>query len=115
MMKMKMKKYIFGFCVLGIFAAAGFAQEVEAPESQIELPDLTTVVSGSDQAEELAPAPDFDDVLELQYNSGDLVPVLPAASTGSEGDVVNASNDAMQKDIYAEGTIGGGYPALFTG
>ena len=25
MMKMKMKKYMFGFCVLGIFAAAGFA------------------------------------------------------------------------------------------
>ena len=114
MLNMKMKKYIFSLCALGIFAAAGFAQDA-VEESQIELPDLTTVVSGSDQQEELAPAPDFDDVLELPFNSGDLVPVLPSASAGGEADVVNAANDAMQKDIYAEGTIGGGYPASFIG
>ena len=112
---LKMKKYIFGLFVLGAFVVAGFAQDVEAPESQIELPDLTTVVSGSTQQEDFAPAPDFDDVLELPFNSGDLVPVLPSASAGGEADVVNAANDAMQKDIYAEGTIGGGYPASFTG
>ena len=114
MMNMNMKKYIISGLVLVGFVAAGFAQEA-TEESQIELPDLTTVVSGSNQQEELAPAPDFDDVLELQYNSGVIVPVLPSSSAGGEGDVVNASNDEMQKDIYAEGTIGGGYPASFTG
>ena len=111
---MKMKKYILSGLVLVAFTAAGFAQDA-SEESQIALPDLTTVVSGSNEQEDIAPAPDFDDVLELPYNSGDLVPVLPAASAGGETDVVNATNDAMQKDIYAEGAIGGGYPASFTG
>ena len=113
-MNMKMKKNIICGFIFVAFAAAGFSQETQE-ESQIELPDLTTVVSGSDQKEDFAPAPDFDDVLEPQYNSGELVPVLPSAGTGGEADVVNATNDAMQKDIYAEGSIGGGYPAAFTG
>ena len=111
---MNMKKYILGGLLLGCFIAAGFAQETPE-ESQIELPDLTTVVSGSNQQEDFAPAPDFDDVLELPFNSGELVPVLPSAAAEGEADVVNAANDAMQKDIYAEGTIGGGYPASFIG
>ena len=113
-MNMNIKKYIFAALAFGIFTAA-FAQETSASEGQIELPDLTTVVSGSNQEEDIAPAPDFDDVLELPFNSGDLVPVLPAASAGGETDPVTATNDAMQKDIYAQGTIGGGYPASFTG
>lgn len=113
-MNMNIKKYIFAALAFGIFTAAS-AQETSASEGQIELPDLTTVVSGSNQEEDIAPAPDFDDVLELPFNSGDLVPVLPAASAGGETDPVTATNDAMQKDIYAQGTIGGGYPASFTG
>ena len=115
-MNMKMKKYILTALALGTFALA-FAQESPSAsaESQIELPDLTTVVSGSSQEEEIAPAPDFDDVLELPFNSGDLVPALPAASANGESNPVTAANDAMEKDIYAQGTIGGGYPASFTG
>ena len=114
MMNMNIKKYIVSALTFVVFVAAGFAQDA-AEENQIELPDLTTVVSGSNQQEDFAPAPDFDDVLELPFNSGDVVPVLPSASEGNEADVINATNDAMQKDIYAEGTIGGGYPASFTG
>ena len=83
---MNMKKYIFAGLMLVAFVTAGFAQETPE-ESQIELPDLTTVVSGSNQQEDSAPAPDFDDVLELPFNSGDVVPVLPSASTGSDGEM----------------------------
>ena len=108
-----MKKYIIGALAFSVLSVC-FAQ-ASSDESQIELPDLTTVVSGSEDQENIAPAPDFDDVLELSYNSGDVVPVLPSASAGDEADVINATNDVMQKDIYAEGTIGGGYPAAFTG
>lgn len=110
---MKIRKYIFGLLSFGMLTAV-FAQST-SDESQIELPDLTTVVSGAEEEESLAPAPDFDDVLELPFNSGDLVPVLPTAAVGDEADVVNATNDDLHKDIYAEGTIGGGYPAAFTG
>ncbi len=111
---MKMKKYILSGLVLAVFVAAGFAQDA-AEESQIELPDLTTVVSGSNQQEDFAPAPEFDDVLEPQYNSGDIVPVLPSVSADNDSDIVTATSDDMEKNIYAEGTIGGGYPASFTG
>ncbi len=115
-MIMNIKKYIFAMLTLGLMAGAGlWAQETSEEESQIVLPDLTTVVSGSNAQEEYAPAPDFDDVIELPFNSGDLVPELPAASTGAQSELADAANDAMQKDIYAQGTIGGGYPASFTG
>ena len=110
-----MKKYIIGVLAFSILSVCFAQAQVSSDESQIELPDLTTVVSGSEDQENIAPAPDFDDVLELSYNSGDVVPVLPSASAGDEADVINATNDVMQKDIYAEGTIGGGYPAAFTG
>ena len=112
---MKMKKYIIAMFAACVFTAAGFAQDAAVSESQIELPDLTTVVSGASDSEDYAPPPSFDDVLELPEKSGELVPALPAAAAGSETDVVNATDDAMQKDIYAEGKIGGGYPASFTG
>ena len=115
MLNMKARKYILSGLMLAVFTAAGFAQDASSEASQIELPDLTTVVSGSTQQEDIAPAPDFDDVLVLPANSGDLVPVLPSNSYDNESDMVNASNDAMQKDIYAQGTIGGGYPASFAG
>ena len=110
-----MKKYIIGVLAFSILSVCFAQAQASSDESQIELPDLTTVVSGSEDQENIAPAPDFDDVLELSYNSGDVVPVLPSASAGDEADVINATNDVMQKDIYAEGTIGGGYPAAFTG
>ena len=110
-----MKKYIIGALAFSVLSVCFAQAQASSDESQIELPDLTTVVSGSEDQENIAPAPDFDDVLELSYNSGDVVPVLPSASAGDEADVINATNDVMQKDIYAEGTIGGGYPAAFTG
>ena len=109
-----MKKYIvlssvFVWCIIPLFA-----QEVSA-DSQIELPDLTTVVAGGQETDDFAPPPSFDDVLDIPYNSGDLVPVLPSISAGDESDVVAAGGQSDQKDIYAQGEIGGGYPAAFTG
>ena len=115
MKNMNNKKYIAAGFVLCFFAAAVFAQDASSVDSQIELPDLTTVVSGSNDLQELAPAPDFDDVLDMSYNSGDLVPVLPSVSVSDEADVEADGAQASQKDIYAEGKIGGGYPASFTG
>ncbi|MBR5402459.1 MAG: hypothetical protein IK102_11700 [Treponema sp.] len=87
----------------------------DAGDSQIELPDLTTVVTGDSAPEDLAPPPSFDDVLELPMDSGDLVPSLPSVSADDESEVVAAGNQANKKDIYAEGKIGGGYPVSFKG
>ena len=112
-MSVIIKKTIFGILAFGLLTA-GFAQTT-SEDSQIELPDLTTVVSGSNDQEDFAPAPDFEDVLDMTYTSGELVPVLPSISVGDEADVSAAGAQDSQKDIYAEGKIGGGYPATFTG
>ena len=111
-------KYIFTGLVIFSFAINTFAQTASdsnaQADTQIELPDLTTVVTSEDQ-EETAPAPDFENVLDHIYNSGELVPELPQASVGADGDVLSAGDSSVEKDIYASGQIGGGYPALFSG
>ena len=109
-----MKKYIVLSSALVLSAFPIFSQEVTA-DNQIELPDLTTVVAGGQETDDFAPPPSFADVLDIPYNSGDLVPVLPSISAGDESDVVAAGNQSEQKDIYAQGEIGGGYPAAFIG
>ncbi len=114
----KLIKYIFTGLVIFSFAINTFAQTASdsnaQADTQIELPDLTTVVTSEDQ-EETAPAPDFENVLDHIYNSGELVPELPQASVGADGDVLSAGDSSVEKDIYASGQIGGGYPALFSG
>ena len=77
-MSVIIKKTIFGILAFGLLTA-GFAQTT-SEDSQIELPDLTTVVSGSNDQEDFAPVPDFEDVLDMTYTSGELVPVLPSIS-----------------------------------
>ena len=108
-----MKKIVIEICLL-LLTLQFFAQ-TSAQENQIELPDLMTLVSGTGEDQDLAPAPDFDDVLDMAYNSGDLVPQLPSVSVTDEAEVNVEGAQLSQKDIYAEGEIGGGYPASFTG
>lgn len=109
-----MKKYIC-FAAAVAFCIPLFSQNAASSESQIELPDLTTVVAGGQDADDFAPPPSFEDVLDIPYDSGELVPVLPSISAGDEGDLISAGNQSDQKDIYAQGQIGGGYPASFSG
>lgn len=106
------KKIVPAILFAGCFSVCLFAQETA---SQIELPDLTTVVTGSNEQQDIAPAPEFDDVLDMPQDSGDLEPVLPSASVEDETDPDSVEASESQKDIYAEGKIGGGYPASFTG
>lgn len=110
-----MKKYITMGLAAALSAVLVFAQTEAADDSQIELPDLTTVVTGGADTQDYAPPPSFEDVLDIPYDSGDVVPVLPSASASDESDLIAAGTQASQKDIYAEGKIGGGYPASFTG
>lgn len=122
---MKNRKYILAGVVLCFFITQGFAQavsdfqnvteDIETADSQIELPDLTTVITGKDDTEADAPAPDFETVLNINYDSGNLVPVLPAATVGNEVSASTYGDSYKDKDIYAEGRIGGGYPAAFAG
>ena len=102
--------------IILLLCSNGFSQSLqESQSSQIELPDLTTVVSSDGGDEETAPAPEFEDVLDYNFSSGDLVPVLPAVSVNADGEVAAAAASSDEKDIYASGQMGGGYPASFSG
>ena len=81
----------------------------------IELPEVTTVISGESEKAGAEALPDFSDVLKLPNGSGGLVPVLPEVDTSETRDIAEGSNKPVEKSVYAEGLIGGGYPAFFTG
>lgn len=81
----------------------------------IELPEVTTVISGETEKAGQDTLPDFSDVLKLPNGSGGLEPVLPEVETGETSEVAAGKTKPVEKSVYAEGLIGGGYPAFFTG
>lgn len=103
-----MKKYIFGLMFLLVPATFTFAQN-------IELPDLTTVVSGETVKAGIDTLPNFTDVMLEKEGSGNVVPVLPDVDTPADSTMNVINSVQAEKTIFAEGMIGGGYPSLFTG
>ena len=91
-----------------IFAAKGFSQN-------IELPEVTTVISGETEKAGEEALPDFSDVLKLPVGSGGVEPELPEVETSDSTDIAAGKSKPAQKSVYAEGLIGGGYPGFFTG
>lgn len=81
----------------------------------IELPEVTTVISGETEKAGTDALPDFSDVLKLPVGSGDLQPELPQEDSTDNADIAAGKAKPVEKSVYAEGLIGGGYPAFFTG
>ena len=81
----------------------------------IELPEVTTVISGDTEKAGSDALPDFSDVLKLPVGSGDLQPQLPQEDSSDNTDIAAGKAKPVEKSVYAEGLIGGGYPAFFTG
>lgn len=81
----------------------------------IELPDVTTVIEGDSIKAGLDTLPDFKDVLIVNGNSGKIVPKLPDVEMPEDEAGTQISEGAVEKTIFAEGLIGGGYPTLFEG
>lgn len=91
-----------------LFANTVFSQN-------IELPEVTTVVSGENVAAKDDALPSFSDVTIIPQKSEKGGIVLPEM-TVSSGELENQDiQDISQKNIFAEGLIGGGFPTLFTG
>ncbi|MCR5189362.1 MAG: hypothetical protein K6C97_10530 [Treponema sp.] len=106
-MLMKLNKYICSTLLL-MSGSLLFAQN-------IELPDVTTVITGDTVTVGADALPDFEDVLLLSEGSGDVVPVLPDVESPSSSELNNKNAGQSEKSIFAEGQIGGGYPTLFKG
>ena len=111
--KNKGTKSLFFCAAMGFSILTGglSAQESES----IELDDLTTVVkSGSLVAQEDA-LPDFADVVEKHEGSEYITPKLPDVTVQEKPAVSDANSGKKEKSVFAEGKVGGGYPALFYG
>ena len=104
---MSKKKYIF-IITASILISSVFSED-------IELPEVTTVISGDTEKAGEDALPDFDDVLKLPNGSGDVEPELPEVNTSDSTDIAEINTKPAEKSVYAEGLIGGGYPAFFTG
>src|SRR5574344_1671589 len=88
----------------------------ETKEDKITLPDVTTVVSGDSLTAGKNAVPDFSDVVPDLADGTAPLPELPDAqsdevSNEPEADLTSTSN----RNVYAEGLIGGGYPGFFSG
>ena len=81
----------------------------------IELPEVTTVISGETEKAENDALPDFSDVLKLPNGSGGVEPELPDMESSGKADIASSPLPKGEKSVYAEGLIGGGYPMSFTG
>lgn len=107
-----MNKKIYTFMIAAsaatVFATGAFAQN-------IELPEVTTVISGETEKAEEDALPDFSDVLKLPNGSGGVEPVLPDVEVSEKTDIATGKSKPVEKSVYAEGLIGGGYPLSFTG
>lgn len=102
------KRYIIVVFLIISSVSYGFTQN-------IELPDLTTVITNESVKAGVDALPDFNDVMIISEKSGTLVPVLPDVDSPVDSDVNAMSSAENEKTIFAEGLIGGGYPSLFTG
>lgn len=100
---------VFAACVLPLAAQS-------AAEEKIELPDVTTVVTGDTLTAGKEAIPDYSAVLPTAESGKIELPSLekpePKAAAAS---VVMAGASSAEKTVYAEGQIGGGYPFLFLG
>ena len=109
-MKRLYKKSVLILCSLS-FAGFVFAQN-------IELPEVTTVISGETEKAEADALPDFSDVLStkpVSAGSGGVEPVLPEVETTENTEIATGKTIVTDKSVYAEGLLGGGYPTLFKG
>ena len=86
----------------------------EANEEEIELPDVTTVISGGALTAGKDSVPEYKNILpDLQSGSVKL-PELGSVQ-GTDSSSYSLQSESYNKSVYAEGKIGGGFPLSFVG
>ena len=101
-------KKISLFCILFLFSFSVFSQEI------IEMPDVSTTISGSEQELLEDSLPDFSDILPVEE---ELLPQLETnlPKVESEQEAKSTQDSSFEDFTYFEGKIGGGFPNLFLG
>ncbi len=98
----------FLFCILFLISLSVFSQEI------IEMPDVSTTISGSEQELLEESLPDFSDILPVEE---ELLPQLETnlPKVESEQEAKSTQDSSFEDFTYFEGKIGGGFPNLFLG
>lgn len=110
-----MKKYLFVFTMLflGFFV---FAQaDGQNPETEIELPDVTTVISGGALVAGKDSVPDYKKILPDKNTGTVQLPAMDGIQTGQLPSRQYEQKYSDEKTVFAQGKIGGGFPFCFTG
>lgn len=81
----------------------------------IELPEVTTVITGESVTAGSDALPDFENLIIPPQDSSKESIILPEVTVSSSSLQKKTDESDYKKDIFAEGKIGGGFPALFTG
>lgn len=105
-------KKIYRKSVFGILSALFL---IPLSAQNIELPEVTTVISGESVTAGSDALPSFENVIVTPQDSGKESIVLPEVTVSSNSLQKKSDEDYYKKDIFAEGKIGGGFPTLFTG
>lgn len=106
-MFMKYKKYFFSLILF--FLSFNFYSQ---NSSQIELPEVTTIISTETLTVDEKSVPNFSDILEISENSGSVTIKLPKINE-SENNEINFDKKTEEKTIFVEGKVLGGFPNLF--
>ena len=114
------KKIVFLFTVFCSFnfvysQNSSKEEKQNLPENEIELPDVTTVISGEALTAGKDSVPDYKKILPDKNTGSVQLPVMPAVQNEKLPENEYSSKKEVEKDVYAEGKIGGGYPFCFTG
>ena len=80
--------------IAGVFAAAGMWAQ------NIELPEVTTVISGDTEKAGADTLPDFSDVLKLPKGSGGVEPVLPEVQASDDAEGKAGRKISLCRRIY---------------
>lgn len=83
--------------------------------SEIELPDVTTVVSGGTLTAGKDSVPDYTNILPENSAPSVKLPELKPGEPSFSVPEQDVPESAREKDIYAEGKFGAGYPFYFKG
>lgn len=105
------------FFAAALFAAGLYAEDFNPGQGggEIELDDITTVISGDTLTAEKDSVPDYKKILP---DSGSGVVNLPALDAPEEADAETGERNygiEKEKSVYAQGEIGGGLPFSFIG
>ncbi|MBQ0039146.1 MAG: hypothetical protein KBS64_01805 [Treponema sp.] len=111
-----MKK--ISFILIAAIACMGVAAAQNAEEERIQLPEMTTTVSGDTVVAGRDAVPDFSKVVPSAGAEKNIMPKLPgerimAEDAGAEPVADFVSGD--HKNVYAQGLVGGGFPGDFIG